>query len=69
MCTEEQQDKLSGCAAWKGQGFCDSGSMYYQFMQANCFATCGGCESKRKIAYIKFLNIEFYLFAAAMVIN
>jgi len=43
-CTAEQQDQRSDCPVLESQGYCDSSSIYYQFMQANCFATCGGCE-------------------------
>lgn len=34
-------DSASDCSYWKGQGYCDSSSQYYSYMQQNCCHTCG----------------------------
>jgi len=39
----------SDCSWWKGQGYCDSSSDYYQYMVDNCCHTCGfGADGKEE---------------------
>ncbi|CAH3022223.1 unnamed protein product, partial [Porites evermanni] len=44
-CTDKQKDKSPGCNSWQSQGFCESSSIYHQFMMDNCYASCGLCTT------------------------
>jgi len=35
------KDSASDCSYWKGQGYCESSSDYYDYMKQNCCNTCG----------------------------
>jgi len=42
-CTPEQYDKHKSCAKFKARNFCSEKNMYHNWMQENCYATCGNC--------------------------
>ncbi|XP_033118735.1 zinc metalloproteinase nas-13-like [Anneissia japonica] len=46
-------DNDSNCPSWAASGYCSSSSIYYQFMQANCPASCGlcSCTDKDPVCY------------------
>ena len=46
LCTPEQYDKIEGCAYFAAQGYCKETSQYRDYVQSNCYASCGNCESK-----------------------
>ena len=46
LCTSGQYDKIEGCAYFAAQGYCKETSQYRDYVQSNCPASCGNCESK-----------------------
>lgn len=42
LCTEDEQDKYGSCSSWAKKGYCNG--IYENFMQTNCYASCGNCE-------------------------
>ena len=56
VCTDEEKDQSDGCLIWRAQGFCDSSSVYYQFMMDNCYATCINCESKWCNMFLEYIR-------------
>jgi len=42
-CTPAQYDKHKSCAYFEAQNYCSERSKYYNWMQENCYATCGNC--------------------------
>ena len=47
-CTDTDANR---CAVWNNDGYCDSASMYFPYMNANCRRSCGLCQTS-KDAYI-----------------
>ena len=47
MCTPSQIDQSFGCPGWRDLGYCEQASVYYHFMQANCYQSCNNCEGKK----------------------
>ena len=50
VCTDDQLDvypQAGGCPYWAALGYCAESSIYYQFMQSNCYASCSNCEGER----------------------
>ena len=47
VCTEDERDKYASCPGWAASGYCNYPSVYEDFMQANCYASCGNCEGKK----------------------
>ncbi|CAH3120076.1 unnamed protein product [Porites lobata] len=44
LCTSGQYDKIEGCAYFAAQGYCKETSQYRDYVQSNCYASCGNCE-------------------------